>query len=255
MEHIEGNLNKNIYYPMLSLDDFHCEFACITGGSKSLNGLYKTYETVSAFYSRNIIFEADEADINSAVAKIVKDAAEGKPALTSYTKELVCEGAEKLFEQNGFKTMLVQHGMVFDTGKPFDETFCPQVVRINSAKIDEWNEVMLRGFGTEKQPEPETYRAIAKDSNIMVYAYVENGVILGTAMMLLNKENSGIHEVAVPPENRHKGIAKKMILKALKDAKAFGCKTVSLQASDEGRFVYKSIGFEEYSQIYTWERR
>lgn len=247
--------NKNICWPMLSLDDFLCEFACISGGSKSLHDVYKTYETPSGFYSRNMIFEADEEDVQGAVSDIVKAAFEGKPALTTYTEELVFEGTKQFFEQNGFSILLVQHGMIFDTQNPFDETFCPQTVRINSAKIDEWNEVMLKGFGSEKQPEPETYRAIAKDSNIMVYAYIEDGAILGTAMMLLNKENSGIHEVAVPPENRHKGIAKKLILKALKDAKAFGCKTVSLQASDEGRFVYKSIGFEEYSQIYTWELR
>ena len=249
------NMCENIYAPMLSLDDIANELKCITGGIKHTGELYSTYESISGFYSRNMIYKADEEGIKKAVAEIIANSAKRMPAITSYTAELVPENTGEIFAQNGFKTMLVQHGMIFDTQKPFDESFCPNIVRINSSRIDEWNEVMLEGFREEgKQPEPETYRALAKDSNVMIYAYLENGAIAGTTMMLLKKDNSGIHEVAVPPEHRKKGIAKKLILKALKDAKSYGCKKVSLQASDSGRFVYSSIGFEEYSQIYTWER-
>ena len=52
-------------------------------------------------------------------------------------------------------------------------------------------------------------------------------------------------------EYRRKGIARDMIKQLIEEAKARGCSEIILDATDDGRPLYKSLGFEESDETMT----
>ena len=45
------------------------------------------------------------------------------------------------------------------------------------------------------------------------------------------------------PEYRRKGIARKLLSRVVEEARAYGCGTVQITASDMGVFLYTDFGF------------
>ncbi|MBR1599544.1 MAG: GNAT family N-acetyltransferase [Lachnospiraceae bacterium] len=61
----------------------------------------------------------------------------------------------------------------------------------------------------------------------------------------INGLTGTILNVYVKPEYRRQGIAKRMMDNLLNDAKAMGLDYVELKATEQGRLLYKSLGFED----------
>lgn len=65
----------------------------------------------------------------------------------------------------------------------------------------------------------------------------------------------GITLVATLPEARGRGLASRLMLRALTDARERGCTTSTLIASPAGRPVYARLGYHEFGAIEMWELR
>lgn len=81
------------------------------------------------------------------------------------------------------------------------------------------------------------------------------GEIVGCCFLLVTEKPANpsfingltgtVLNVYVKPEYRRQGIAKNIMDKLLKDAKAMGLDYVELKATEQGRGLYESLGFED----------
>lgn len=272
-------MNDFMKLAMDGQDDVCAEYTAVSVGTIEAHGCrYVTYNAPSGWFGRNSFITPKAEELDGIVKEILNGAEEGRPTLTAYAEEFQPGNAAKVMEDNGFTHFLMQTGMVFDLehteipeymtaadGPELDivtlDTACEinqEYLRIRDKSLPadllhEWTEVMTEGFKPEKELEYNVYDNFAKSTNVIMYAFLKEGKIAGTAMLLLNDHNSGIHEVAVPPEHRHQKIATNLIIRILKDLKKLGRTEVSLQASPFGYPVYSAIGFQETCHIHTWK--
>jgi GNAT superfamily N-acetyltransferase len=61
--------------------------------------------------------------------------------------------------------------------------------------------------------------------------------------------------VATMPEARGRGLASRLLARALLDARERGCTTSSLQATAMGQPVYTRLGYSDLGRVQMWERR
>jgi GNAT superfamily N-acetyltransferase len=61
--------------------------------------------------------------------------------------------------------------------------------------------------------------------------------------------------VGTIPEARGRGLASRLLLRALADARERGCRTTTLQATRAGHPVYTRLGYRDLGRIQMWERR
>jgi GNAT superfamily N-acetyltransferase len=67
--------------------------------------------------------------------------------------------------------------------------------------------------------------------------------------------DAGVYLVATAPELRGRGAAGAALHRALLQARAEGCTTSTLQASEMGRSVYARLGYSDLGAYHLWERR
>jgi GNAT superfamily N-acetyltransferase len=70
-----------------------------------------------------------------------------------------------------------------------------------------------------------------------------------------HEDDLGFYFVATHPDHRGKGLASRLMVAALADARERGFRTSSLQASKLGEPVYTRLGYEPYFRFYMYERR
>ncbi len=267
-------MNDFMRWAMDGQDDVCLEYALAAEGKvEQHEDLYVTYNAPSGWFGRNSFLHPKAEDMDQIVKEIVKAGESGRPTLTAYAEEFQPENTAAVMEANGYSHFLMQTGMVFDLEKtPLTDEICPDIVTLDTAcvqnseyekirdqalsagRLREWTEVMTEGFKPEKELEYNVYDNFAKSPNVIMYAFLKDGQIAGTSMLLLRERNSGIHEVAVPVIHRHQKIATRLIIRILQDLKKLGRTEVSLQASPFGYPVYSAIGFQETCHIHTWKK-
>jgi len=67
--------------------------------------------------------------------------------------------------------------------------------------------------------------------------------------------DAGVELVGTIPEARGRGLASRLLLRALADAGKRGCKTTTLQATRAGYPVYSRLGYRDFGRVQMWERR
>ena len=67
--------------------------------------------------------------------------------------------------------------------------------------------------------------------------------------------DAGVWMVATVPWARGQGLAKRLMRRALADAKQRGCTTTTLLASRLGAPVYAGMGYRDLGPLHLWERR
>jgi ribosomal protein S18 acetylase RimI-like enzyme len=65
----------------------------------------------------------------------------------------------------------------------------------------------------------------------------------------------GIYLVATHPAAQGRGLASDLVTAALRDGRAAGCETASLQSTAKGKPLYTRLGFRDFGAIQMWERR
>ncbi|MGI9556684.1 MAG: GNAT family N-acetyltransferase [Solirubrobacterales bacterium] len=76
--------------------------------------------------------------------------------------------------------------------------------------------------------------------------------VLGT---LDTDEDCAILWVATLPQAQGRGLSSRLLRLALDEARDRGCVTATLQASPDGRPMYRRVGFQDLGAIHMWERR
>jgi GNAT superfamily N-acetyltransferase len=69
------------------------------------------------------------------------------------------------------------------------------------------------------------------------------------------EDDCGITLVSTRPEARGQGLCSTLMRQALRDARARGCATTTLEASPRGRPVYERLGYQALGDLEMWERR
>lgn len=86
-------------------------------------------------------------------------------------------------------------------------------------------------------------------------ADLEDGSPGAVALAHLHDQDCGISFVATVPRARRKGLATNVMQQALAHARAHGCTTTTLQATDVGVRLYEHLGYHRLCDMQLWERR
>jgi predicted acetyltransferase len=70
-----------------------------------------------------------------------------------------------------------------------------------------------------------------------------------------NQGDCGISFVATIPAARRRGLATAVMHAALEDARTQGLTTTTLQATEAGERLYRTLGYRRLCDMQLWERR
>lgn len=240
------------WIPQQNMIDICRSYAEKTGSEIKDFSSFVTFRSPGFFYTRNIIKEKIQDDVQTIIDSIKDNAAKGCPTLTTFTKELMPDGTTETFMANGFKHHLIQAGMVYETGTYKDAAIDPHIIHVGEDRISEWTGCMIEGFSAEgKKREDVIYDNMVRCPDLHVLGYEDEGMIKGTLIINYADGYAGLHEVAVPKRFRGQGIAKKLVIASIKIAEDKGHVGITLQASDLGAPVYAGLGFRKTSQMHT----
>ncbi len=232
--------------PLLSLAD-SCRVYCESSNGKIEDcGDYIIYRSNSFFYGRTVILNTD--NLEETISEIKKN----PTPICCFTEEIAKEGYMDIMEKNGYSFMFAQTGMIFDLDKSFDETIDEHIVVLSPQEAAVNADIFEKALGGVPQ-EGFVSEAFAREGEKgKVYAYKDEGIYKASAAALFNEGVSGIHQVGTLPEHVRKGYARALLNRCLQDAKKAGMDQISLQASEVGKLVYESMGFETVSHIPTF---
>jgi len=111
---------------------------------------------------------------------------------------------------------------------------------------DHWASVVSGFHGPEAALKMDPFKPMVENGVAIHYIAKLDGRSVGTATAIDCAHGiCAIFLVTVHPEARNKGIASKMLLQLLLDARKRGMKLAVLEATDMGRQVYLKLGFED----------
>ena len=84
---------------------------------------------------------------------------------------------------------------------------------------------------------------------------VEEEVVATTTLLEYGTDLAWVGMVLTRPEHRRKGLARRLLEDAIAHAKRDGIRTLKLDATEEGRPLYESLGFVVEGAIERWGRR
>ncbi len=126
---------------------------------------------------------------------------------------------------------------------------CVNVIRKSFMTIADQFEITVKNapFFTAFSTTDEKLNGQFEDENRVMYAYYDNGNIIGYySLELLGDEKCELNNLCVLPEYRHKGIGEKLLNNSFDVAKSFSCKQMNIGIIEENDALkqwYKSFGF------------
>jgi len=167
-----------------------------------------------------------------------------------------------LLAANGMRHVYFATGMVADleTSPAPREVEGLEIVRVQDAEtLVTWADVFAEGFHLT----PEVRRTwiafftqfgFADDATWRPYLGILDGVPVATSALCLGPKLGGVYHVATLPPARGRGVGAAITAAPMRDAKAAGRKTATLQASEMAIGVYRSLGFVECCELelYDW---
>jgi ribosomal protein S18 acetylase RimI-like enzyme len=82
-----------------------------------------------------------------------------------------------------------------------------------------------------------------------------DGKPASVALALHHDEDCSVSFVATIPDARRRGLASAVMRQALDDARANGCTSTTLQATDVGERLYENLGYRRLCAMQLWELR
>jgi len=127
------------------------------------------------------------------------------------------------------------------------------------ATLKRWSRVLCDAFGAP-QSFGDAFAEMAEQiglqdaSPFRHYLATLDGEAVATCSLFLGAGVAGIYDVSTIPERRRRGIGAAITRFAMDDARAAGYRMAILHASNLGRGMYRSLGFEELCDIgqYVW---
>ena len=122
------------------------------------------------------------------------------------------------------------------------------------ATLEEWAAVNEAAYPWQDGSMERAIRSFG-ELDIPVYAVREEGRAVAVVGAEDHDGDCYISLVATHPDWRGLGYSYLLMNEALRDAKARGCTTSSLQATKKGQPVYERIGYRALGAFQMWERR
>ena len=97
--------------------------------------------------------------------------------------------------------------------------------------------------------------AAATDADLRIYFGAIESEEVGTCATWTHGSDAQVLWVAVAPEGRGRGLAGRLMAKALIDVRAAGALTTTLQSTKLGYPVYEKLGYRDFGEAQMWERR
>jgi GNAT superfamily N-acetyltransferase len=130
---------------------------------------------------------------------------------------------------------------------------CPNINRVTTKK-DAINFATIASESFGYKVDFNLIDEMVNDSqDIRLFIYQEKDKALGCGMVFFDSNNNaGLHMIGTLPEERGKGIGKKITERLLIEAKDNNVKFCVLHASIMGESIYRKLGFEPYGEIETY---
>ncbi len=164
----------------------------------------------------------------------------------------------KILKQYYLNCTEEEYGMCIDLNNLQDTATINQALQIEVVNSDtlllDWMQVFCALLPDECTAITKFYKladSIIQKNNNKIKCYVGylNNQPVATCALFFSENIAGIFDMITIPTAQRKGVATTMILYALNIAKLTGFQQVSLGASEEGKHVYKKLGFETYCQF------
>jgi GNAT superfamily N-acetyltransferase len=97
--------------------------------------------------------------------------------------------------------------------------------------------------------------SVAEIPGTRVYFGAIDGETVATLATWKHGSDCPIEWVATLPEARGRGLSKRLLAHALRDAGEAGLVTTTLQSTKLGYPVYAALGYRDYGEVQMWERR
>lgn len=95
---------------------------------------------------------------------------------------------------------------------------------------------------------------ISFEEDAINYLAYWGGQLAGAGMLFPRGEMGGIYNMCTLPQFRGRGVATSILAQCLADAQQRGCTYVGLTPTDQGRALYRHLGFREaYQELYYFE--
>ncbi|WP_158233285.1 GNAT family N-acetyltransferase [Reichenbachiella sp. 5M10] len=158
--------------------------------------------------------------------------------------------SEQMLAQNGFVKLFEQTGMLLKLDEIYEEQVDVKIAQVSTREeAITWGKLFVAAFGYEIHPD----LVMHTHSKIHYYvAYYRNQAI-GTAITYQTGDVTGIHAMGIAPVGRRKGLANQLMKRLLCIATQNGSQYVTLQASEMGRGLYLSLGFEEQFKLKNYQ--
>jgi len=157
-------------------------------------------------------------------------------------------------KQNGFELMLEQTAMVMPvTDSVLEESPELNVVEISAeSETDIWTDVAAGSFGYAI--DASVIRKIVKRPEVtLLQAFIHNHPV-ATALIFHAGNVVGVHQVGVLEAFRGQGIARKLMQYVINRCRTFPVNHITLQASNLGKPLYESLGFETQFKIENYQQ-
>lgn len=151
-------------------------------------------------------------------------------------------------ELEGFRKLMVWPGMGMDLEQTDFSNQQSENVKLieNETELRQWLAIVNKVLFGREPVAYEFFETCWKSGLFDFYGAMEEGEVVATAMTFKTGDDIGIYMVATAETHRRKGLARKITVQILKDAKANDCKNAYLQASRMGAHLYKNLGFESF---------
>ncbi|MBD2182471.1 GNAT family N-acetyltransferase [Planktothrix sp. FACHB-1355] len=168
----------------------------------------------------------------------------------------------KRLEKHGIKQVEEAPGMAMDLSEFNQNYTLPPGLEIRRVKnleeIEDYANIIASCWNPPDFCVIEFYRqaaAIAFRPEIPVQFYIGylGNEAIATTELFLDAGVAGIYGVVTLAKYRKRGIGTAMTLAALFDAKKQGYQTATLQASEDGKNIYASLGFRQYCNFYVYQ--
>ncbi len=152
----------------------------------------------------------------------------------------------ELLEKNGFNLKFEQSGMALKLNHLTDVYGFLKLRKVATKEDTElWSKLFSKAFGYFINP-LVLIKTLKKVSYYI--AYHQNHAV-GTGILHVTNNISGIHSVGIIPEERRKGYAEQIMKLLINQAVKINSDYITLQSSDLGKNLYLKLGFKEQFKI------
>ena len=99
----------------------------------------------------------------------------------------------------------------------------------------------------------DDWRLLLKASAACYGAEIDGRLVATATLICYERTLAWIGMVLTHPEFRRRGLARELVSHLLERAKELGVETVKLDATDEGRGLYESLGFQAEQAVERWQ--